>query len=184
MDIKLVQTAQLREISKLRLQTASLMQALLEARQQLQRSEGEAKNAVERSRAADQRAAEAELESQLILTSLGNRDADVNELENRLEAVEADAADEREWFAKVEADNYAYLQELKARAAEAERHLRAVMLICRTLHDDMARWLAHDDSGESDSNAWVALLNTLVDNMTQAREVTQAAAAWLEAGDK
>ena len=53
MDIKLVQTAQLREISKLRLQTASLMQALLEARQQLQRSEGEAKNAVERSRAAE-----------------------------------------------------------------------------------------------------------------------------------
>ena len=39
MDIKLVQTAQLREISKLRLQTASLMQALLEARQQLQAAE-------------------------------------------------------------------------------------------------------------------------------------------------
>jgi len=177
MERKQLQSAELQEIAQLRLQTASLMQALLEARQQLQRIE-------ERSRAADQRAAEAELESQLILTSLGNRDADVNELENRLEAVEADAADERERFAKVEADNYAYLQELKARAAEAERHLRAVMLICRTLHDDMARWLAHDDSGESDSNAWVALLNTLVDNMTQAREVTQAAAAWLEAGDK
>jgi len=36
MDHKQSQTAELREISKLRLQTASLMQALLEARQQLQ----------------------------------------------------------------------------------------------------------------------------------------------------
>ena len=53
MEHKQLQSAELREISKLCLQTASLMQALLEARQQLQRSE-------ERSRASEQRAAEAE----------------------------------------------------------------------------------------------------------------------------
>jgi len=46
-DIKLVQTAQLREISKLRLQTERLMQALLEARQQLQAAESELEKARE-----------------------------------------------------------------------------------------------------------------------------------------
>src|SRR3990167_1746729 len=90
MDIKLVQTAELREISKLRLQTASLMQALLEARQQLQaanergadlgRSIGQLEmlldDAVERRQSAEQRArgAEAELEQarELIQKALDN----------------------------------------------------------------------------------------------------------------
>ena len=170
MDHKQLQSAELQEICNLRLQTASLMQALLEARQQLQRSEGEAKNAVERSRAADQRAAEAELESQLILTSLGNRDADVNELENRLEAVEADAADERERFAKVEADNYAYLQELKARAAEAEAHLNGIV--------GAVGWLETfvfeiNMDGETDYE------RCIIDLLKK----HEAAAAWLEAGE-
>ena len=121
-------------------------------------------------RAAEQRAAEVELESQLILTSLGNRDADVNELENRLEAVEADAADERERFAKVEADNYAYLQELKARAAEAEAHLNGIV--------GAVGWLETfvfeiNMDGETDYE------RCIIDLLKK----HEAAAAWLEAGE-
>jgi len=124
MDIKLVQTAQLREISKLRLQTASLMQALLEARQQLQAAE---------MTVAERYEQVAELR------------ADVLTLLDRAQAAEQRALDlklELEPLKQQFEDWARQNREYHQRAAEAEAMLRKVLVV-EWDNDDWCPWCAN-----------------------------------------
>lgn len=95
------------------------MQALLEARQQLQRSE-------ERSRAAEQELA----------TAFGT----IRQLQAQLAETPEDQREmaESAWLAGMDDTWYAKLQATEQRAAEAEAHLRAVTRM---------EWMTVDDDG-------------------------------------